>query len=332
MSRVSWASTLRPHVASDVWRQMWLVNGLASLVQCRAVRCCRCRVVRRGTGTVNLKRYILSLYGSRMGRNNIFRLEGTQLTMMSRPWTELYGLDGESAEYIKKIIDLGAVIVDKTKMTSFASLEEPTHQWIDFHCPVIPRGDRYQSPSSSSPRAGTSLADHDWLDFSIAGDYTILPQFCLPPHASRFIMQLLEVYEHPHPCSGLFSSRPSFDSTSTKAIPANSPYGSSGLGINSWLTPGIKYSSWQASLVAVWTNFTTLCHTPRSTMTMRARKSNPDHFGFYNYIVHGTAGTFTMIAQKSISSILHAPQLMLPWSRVWSPLDAIITRHVMNRL
>ncbi|KAL6412704.1 uncharacterized protein AUP68_03909 [Ilyonectria robusta] len=36
-------------------------------------------------------------------------------------------------------------------------------------------------------------------------------------------MQLLEVYEHPHPCSGLLSLRPSFDSTSTKAIPANSP-------------------------------------------------------------------------------------------------------------
>lgn len=108
-----------------------------------------------------------------MGIKDIFRLEGTRLTMMSRPWTELYGPDEKSAEYTKKLIELGAVIVGKTKMTSFASPEEPTDQWVDFHCPVNPRGDRYQSPSSSSSGAGTSLAGYDWLDFSIAGDCTI---------------------------------------------------------------------------------------------------------------------------------------------------------------
>lgn len=34
-----------------------------------------------------------------MGIKDIFRLEGGQLTMMSRPWTELYGPDSESADY-----------------------------------------------------------------------------------------------------------------------------------------------------------------------------------------------------------------------------------------
>ncbi|KAI1300060.1 amidase signature domain-containing protein [Xylaria venustula] len=146
------------------------------------------------------------LAGARMGIKDIFRLEGTQLTMMSRPWTELYGPEEESAEYTKKLIQLGAVIVGKTKMTSFASPEEPTDQWIDFHCPVNPRGDRYQSPSSSSTGAGTSLAGYDWLDFSIAGDSA-------------------GSVRAPAPCSGLFSLRPSFDSTSMQGIPANSPYG-----------------------------------------------------------------------------------------------------------
>ncbi|KAK7746207.1 hypothetical protein SLS62_009423 [Diatrype stigma] len=98
------------------------------------------------------------LAGARMGIKDIFRLEGTQLTMMSRAWTELYGPYEESAEYTKKLIELGAVIVGKTKMTSFASPEEPTDQWVDFHCPVNPRGDQYQSPSSSSTGAGISLA------------------------------------------------------------------------------------------------------------------------------------------------------------------------------
>lgn len=69
------------------------------------------------------------LAGARMGIKDIFRLEGTQLIMMSRPWVELYGPDTESAPYTKKLIGLGAVIVGKTKMTSFASPEEPTDQW-----------------------------------------------------------------------------------------------------------------------------------------------------------------------------------------------------------
>ncbi|KAI8628594.1 putative amidase [Xylariaceae sp. FL1651] len=144
------------------------------------------------------------LAGARMGIKDIFRLRGTQLTMMSRPWIELYGPDEESADYTKKLIQLGAVIVGKTKMTSFASPEEPTDQWVDFHCPVNPRGDRYQSPSSSSTGAGVSLAGYSWLDFSIAGDSA-------------------GSVRAPAPCSGLFSLRPSFGSTSMKGVPANSP-------------------------------------------------------------------------------------------------------------
>ncbi|KAF5530149.1 amidase signature domain-containing protein [Fusarium mexicanum] len=144
------------------------------------------------------------LAGARMGIKDIFRLKGTQTTMMSRPWIELYGPDVQSADYTAKLINLGAVVVGKTKMTSFASPEEPTDQWVDFHCPVNPRGDGYQSPSSSSTGAATSLAGYEWLDFSIAGDSA-------------------GSVRAPAPCNGLFSLRPSFGSTSMKGIPANSP-------------------------------------------------------------------------------------------------------------
>ncbi|KAF5255207.1 hypothetical protein FANTH_133 [Fusarium anthophilum] len=89
-------------------------------------------------------------------------------------------------------------------MTSFASPEEPTDQWVDFHCPANPRGDGYQSPSSSSTGAATSLAGYDWLDFSIAGDSA-------------------GSVRAPAPCNGLFSLRPSFGSTSMNRIPVNSP-------------------------------------------------------------------------------------------------------------
>lgn len=110
------------------------------------------------------------LAGVRVSLKDIFQLAGTKTTMMSRSYSELYGPDEVSADYTKKLIRLGAVVVGKTKMTQFASSDEPTDQWIDFHCPVNPRGDMYQSPSGSSSGAAASLAGYDWLDFSIAGD------------------------------------------------------------------------------------------------------------------------------------------------------------------
>lgn len=97
------------------------------------------------------------LSGTRLTLKDIFQLAGTKTTMMSRDYVELYGPDEKSAAYVKKLIDLGAVIVEKTKITQFASADEPTYQWVDFRCPVNPRGDQYQIPSGSSSGAATSL-------------------------------------------------------------------------------------------------------------------------------------------------------------------------------
>ncbi|KAG9504818.1 hypothetical protein J7337_004796 [Fusarium musae] len=110
---------------------------------------------------------------------------------MSRPWIELYDPDEQSADYTKKLINMGAVIVGKTKTTSFASPEEPTDQ------------DGYQSPSSSSTGAATSLEGYEWQDFSIADSAGSV--------------------RAPAPCNGLFSFRSSFGSTSMNGIPVNSP-------------------------------------------------------------------------------------------------------------
>lgn len=110
------------------------------------------------------------LAGVRVSLKDIFHLAGTKTTMMSRAYTDLYPADEQSASYVQKLIDQGAVIVGKTKMTQFASSDEPTDQWIDFHCPINPRGDEYQSPSGSSSGAAASLAGYSWLDYSVAGD------------------------------------------------------------------------------------------------------------------------------------------------------------------
>lgn len=110
------------------------------------------------------------LAGARLSLKDIFRLKGVKTTMMSRAFTALYEPESENAAYVTKLLSLGAIIVGKTKMTQFASSDEPTDQWIDFHCPFNPRGDMYQSPSGSSSGAAAALAGYPWLDFSIAGD------------------------------------------------------------------------------------------------------------------------------------------------------------------
>ena len=106
----------------------------------------------------------------RFGLKDCFNLAGVRTTLSSRAFTELYEPETENAEYVKKLLSLGAVIVGKTKMTNFASSDEPTDQWIDFMCPTNPRGDRYQSPSGSSTGAAAALAGYSWLDYSIGAD------------------------------------------------------------------------------------------------------------------------------------------------------------------
>lgn len=110
------------------------------------------------------------LAGVRVSIKDNYDLKGIRTTMMNRAYNELYPPRTSSADYVTKLTQLGAVIVGKTKMSAFASAEEPTDQWVDYHCPFNPRGDTYQTPSCSSTGAGASLAGYTWLDHSIGSD------------------------------------------------------------------------------------------------------------------------------------------------------------------
>lgn len=110
------------------------------------------------------------LAGKRISVKDNFKVAGVKTTQNNRAWLSLYGPERETASVIQDLISLGAVIVGKTKMCAFASSEEATDQWIDFHAPFNPRADGYQSPSGSTTGGGASLATYDWLDFSIGTD------------------------------------------------------------------------------------------------------------------------------------------------------------------
>ncbi|KAI0182115.1 putative amidase [Hypoxylon sp. FL1284] len=112
------------------------------------------------------------LAGKRISLKDLFKVKGTQTTQNNRAWVHLYGPDTETAVYVQRLTELGAVIVGKTKMNAFASSESPTDQWVDFHAPFNPRADEYQNPSGSTTGGATALATYDWLDYSIGTDTT----------------------------------------------------------------------------------------------------------------------------------------------------------------
>lgn len=97
-------------------------------------------------------------------------LEGLKTTGGSRAYTELYGVRRESADIIKKLVDLGFVIVGKVKTTQFADSEWPTCDYVDFHGPFNPRGDGYLSPSGSSSGSASAVAAYEWLDYALGTD------------------------------------------------------------------------------------------------------------------------------------------------------------------
>ncbi|KAI4220314.1 MAG: hypothetical protein L6R36_007711, partial [Xanthoria steineri] len=109
------------------------------------------------------------LAGARISVKDNFKLAGIKTTMTNRAFTQLYPAEIETAEYVETLLRLGAIIVGKSKMCSFAAGENPG-DWIDSHCPVNPRGDQYQSPGSSIAGGGASLAGYSWLDYSIGTD------------------------------------------------------------------------------------------------------------------------------------------------------------------
>lgn len=110
------------------------------------------------------------LAGKRISVKDNFKVAGIRTTQTNRAWTSLYGPEEETAAFIQNLVNLGAIIVGKTKMCSFASSEEPTDQWVDFHAPFNPGADGYQSPSGSTTGGGASLASYKWFGLSVGTD------------------------------------------------------------------------------------------------------------------------------------------------------------------
>ncbi|GAP92178.1 putative amidase [Rosellinia necatrix] len=112
------------------------------------------------------------LNGLRITVKDNYHLAGVHSTLGSRSWTKLYGAQDSTAPFVRQLVDLGAVIVGKTKMGAYAGSEVPPEKTIDYLAPWNPRADGYQGPSGSSSGAGASVASYEWIDLALGTDTT----------------------------------------------------------------------------------------------------------------------------------------------------------------
>ncbi len=157
------------------------------------------------------------LAGKRFTIKDVLDIEGLQTTLASRDYVSLYGPATTTADYVTKLISLGAVIIGKSKTTQFGKGDN----WIDVHMPTNPRGDEYQFPDGSSTGGAVSLAAYSWVDASIGTDCKL--------RGRKHVRKCAKLYGSAGgsirgvaTCNGLFSLRPSFGTTSLKGVHINS--------------------------------------------------------------------------------------------------------------
>ena len=110
------------------------------------------------------------LAGVRITINDNIHLKGVATGLGSRSYASLYGKQPVTSEYVDYLIEKGAIVVGKTKLSAFAGSEIPPNQCIDYFPPWNPRGDGYQGPSGSSSGAAASVAGYPWVDTALCTD------------------------------------------------------------------------------------------------------------------------------------------------------------------
>lgn len=110
------------------------------------------------------------LAGVRIGMKDLFDMKGLRTSNGNRAWYHLYPPAEENAVVVQRLVNAGAILVGKMHTSQFANGETPTADWVDYHAPFNPRGDGYQSASSSSTGPGAGAASYPWLDATIGSD------------------------------------------------------------------------------------------------------------------------------------------------------------------
>ena len=129
-------------------------------------------------------------------------LSGVDKTLSSKAYSEIYpSADASTSEFASKLVELGAIIVGKTKSSQFLS----GRSWVDEEKPFNPRGDGYQNPAVNAAGAGSVLGGYTWLQ-EVIGQSSI---------EGLFDTALLD---------GVYSLRPTQDGNALDKVTVSSPH------------------------------------------------------------------------------------------------------------
>lgn len=104
------------------------------------------------------------LSGVRVSVSDPVSIKGTHTTLSSRAWQSLFGEASDTtAQYVQELVNLGAVIIGKTKISPFATGID----WVDEQAPWNTRGDGYQRPATGSVGAASGMMGYEWIDFGV---------------------------------------------------------------------------------------------------------------------------------------------------------------------
>ncbi|KAF3919263.1 Amidase [Dactylellina cionopaga] len=115
----------------------------------------------------------LPLAGKRIAVKDIIDLYGLETSASSKAYAAYHGPAKKTAAAVQMLIDLGAVVIGKTKTTQFAT-GETAQDWIEFQCPFNPRADGFLDPAGSSTGSAAAVAGYDWVDYALGTDSTYI--------------------------------------------------------------------------------------------------------------------------------------------------------------
>ena len=144
--------------------------------------------------------------GYRIVVKDCFDVRGIRTSIGSRAYLDLYPPASSTALCLQSLVDGGAEILGKTKLSMFLSREEPSES-VDFQTAWNPRGDGYQGPGGSSNGSAVAVVAYDWVDIGIGSDSKRLLIATVYNNCSHF--EAIGSIRRPAQCCGCFGLRPS---------------------------------------------------------------------------------------------------------------------------
>lgn len=99
-----------------------------------------------------------------------FHLKGVHTGCGNRAYRSLSKVSQASFNTIKSVVDLGGIIVGKTKSVEFGGSQEVIGDWCDYFYPLNARGDGYIAATGSSTGSASSLTAYPWPDITLVTD------------------------------------------------------------------------------------------------------------------------------------------------------------------